>query len=115
LGGKPSSTRLNERNRFAPPELLDRLESFARHEVKRKVVSPHGYIQMFGRIAYVGRAWKGKEVAFVETPEGMETHIEGQRVAIMKDDWKFRKLQSWEWRTIPPRLYFRQHARATCP
>jgi transposase InsO family protein len=42
LGGKLSITRLNEHDRFAPQELLDRLESFARCEVKRKVVSRYG-------------------------------------------------------------------------
>ncbi len=115
LGGNPSVTRLREYDRFIPQEALDRLESFARYEVKRKVVSPSGYIQMFGRPAYVGRAWRGKEVAFVETLEGMEAHIEGQRVAILKDYWKFRKLQGWDRQTIPARLYFEQYERITCP
>ena len=115
LGGKPSITRLGEHKRFASPELLDRLESFARHEVKRKVVSPYGYVQMFSRIAYVGRAWSGKEVAFVETLDGLEAIIEGRCVAVMTDYWKFRKLQGWDRRTIPPRLYFQQYERATRP
>jgi hypothetical protein len=83
MGGKPSIMRLVEQDRFALPGVLDRLESFAQYEVKRKVVSSYGYIQMFGCMAYVGRAWKGREVALVETLEGMEAHIEGQRVAIM--------------------------------
>jgi hypothetical protein len=99
----------------ASQEILDRLESFARYEVKRKVVSRCGYIQMFGRIAYVGRTWREREITLVETLEGMEAPIEGQCMAIMKDYWKFRKLPSWERRTIPPRLYFQQEKRATCP
>jgi hypothetical protein len=115
LGGKPAITRLDEHDRWAPQELLDRLESFAQCEVKRKVVSRYGYIQMLGRIAYVGRVSREQEVTLVETLEGLEAQIEGQCVAIMKDYWKFRKLPSRERRTIPPRLYFQQDKRATCP
>jgi hypothetical protein len=115
LGGQSSITRLKEHDRFASQEILGCLESFARYEVKRKVVSRDGYIQMFGRMAYVGRAWRESEITLVETLEGLEAQIEGQCVAIMKDYWKFRKLPSWERRTIPLRLYFQQDERATCP
>jgi hypothetical protein len=115
LGGDPSIMRLKEHDRIASQELLDRLESFARYEVKRKVVSRYGYIQMLGRVAYVGSAWREREITLVETLEGLDAQIEGQCVAIMKDYWKFRKLPTWEWRTIPPRLYFQQEKRATCP
>jgi hypothetical protein len=115
LGRKPSITRLSEHNRFAPQELLDRLETFALCEVKRKAVSRYGYIPMFGRNAYVGRAWREKELTFVETLEGLEAHIEGRCVAVMREYWKYRKLQTWEWRTIPPRLYFKAYERVTCP
>jgi transposase InsO family protein len=115
LGGKPAITRLNEHDRVAPQALLDRLERFAWYEVKRKVVDRYGYIQMFGRIAYVERAWKGREITLIETLEGLEAHAEGRCVAVMRDYWKYRKLQSWERRTIPPRLYFRPYERATCP
>jgi transposase InsO family protein len=115
LGGKPSTTRLNEQDHVAPQELLDRLESFARYEVKRKVIDHYGYIQLFGRIAYVGRAWKEREMTFVETLEGLEAHAEGRCMAVLRDYWKYRKLPSWEQRTIPPRLYFRPHERDACP
>ena len=115
LGGKPSITRLHEHDRCAPQEVLDRLESFAWHEVKRKVVDRYGYIQMFGRIAYVGRAWKEQKITLIETLEGLEAHAEGRCMAVMRDYWKYRKLPSWEWRTIPPRLYFRPYEKATCP
>jgi transposase InsO family protein len=115
LSGKPAITRLREYDGCAPQELLDRLESFAWHEVKRKVVDRYGYIQMFGRVAYVGRAWKEREITFIETLEGLEAHAEGRCIAVMRDYWKYRKLQSWEWRTIPPRLYFQPYERITCP
>jgi hypothetical protein len=115
LRGKPSSTRLREHDCVAPQELLDRLESFARYEVKRKVVSRYGCIQMFGRMAYVGRAWREKEITFVETLDGLEAHAEGRRVAVMRDYWPCRKLQTWEWAKLPPRLYFQPYDRATCP
>jgi transposase InsO family protein len=65
LDGKPSITRLQEHDRVASPDLLNCLESFARYEVKRKVVSRYGYIQIFGRMAYVGRAWKEREITCV--------------------------------------------------
>jgi hypothetical protein len=115
LGGKPSITRLTGHDRLASQELLDRLESFARYELKRKIVSRYGYIPMLGRIAYVGRAWRQREITLVETLEGLEAQIEGQCVAIMTDYWKFRKLPSWERETIPPRLYFRPYKKVTCP
>jgi transposase InsO family protein len=115
LGGKPSITRLDGHDRAAPQELLDRLENFAWCEVKRKVVSRYGYIQLFGRIACVGRAWKERELTFIETLEGLEAHAEGRYVAVMRDYWQYRKLQTWKWRTIPPRLYFRPYERASCP
>jgi hypothetical protein len=115
LGGQPSIMRLHEHDRCAPQALLDHLERFAWHEVKRTVVDHYGYIPMFGRIAYVGTVWSGTEMTFVETLEGLEAHAEGQCMAIMRDYWKYRKLPSWERRTIPPRLYFRPYERATCP
>ena len=115
LGGKPSITRRKQHDRLASQELLDRLERFARYELKRKVVSRYGYIPVVGRVAYVGRAWRQREITLVETLEGLEAQIEGQCVAIMTAYWKFRKLPSWERGAIPPRLYFRPYERATCP
>jgi len=51
LSGKASITRLEEHDRFASPEVLERLESDAWYVVKRKVVSPAGTIPLFGREA----------------------------------------------------------------
>jgi hypothetical protein len=113
-GGLPCA-RLNEYDRVASPQFLERPESFARYEIARKVVSRYGYIQMFGRIAYVGRAWKEREMTFDESLDGLEAQIEGQRVAIMKDYWKSKKLPSRERRTTPPRSYFQPFDRTTCP
>ncbi len=70
---------------------------------------------MFGRIAYVGRAWKRQGITLIKTLEGLEAHAEGRCVAVMKDYWKYRKLPTWEWRTIPPRLYFLPYERVNCP
>jgi hypothetical protein len=58
---------------------------------------------------------EGKEITLIETLEGLEAHAEGRCVAVMRDYWKYRKLQAWEWKTIPPRLYFRLYEKATCP
>jgi hypothetical protein len=79
------------------------------------VVSRDGYIPMFGCMAYVGRGWRERELTFMETLESLQAHTDGQCVAVMKDYWKYRKLQTWEWRTIPPRLYFKPYERASCP
>ena len=35
-------------------------------------------------------------MAFVETLDGLEAHAEGRCVAVMREYWKYRKLQSWE-------------------
>lgn len=70
LGGKASITRLEEHDRWAPPEVLERLESYAWYEVKRKVVSPTGTIPLWGRTAHVGTSLAGVEVAFIESLDG---------------------------------------------
>jgi transposase InsO family protein len=77
LSGKPSITRSIEHDRVPCQELLDGLERFARCAVKRKIVSRYGYIRLLGRIAHLGRAWRGKEMTFVETLDGLEAHAEG--------------------------------------
>jgi transposase InsO family protein len=115
LGGRPSITRLREQTRFAPPELLARLESYACHEVKRKSVSPQGMIPLFSRNACVGMAWASTELAFVETLDGLEARIEEQSVGILKDWWTIRKLSSWERKRLPPILYFEPYEKATRP
>lgn len=66
LGGKPSITRFKERERFAAPEMLDRLEHYACYEVKRKVISPYGHIPLLSRDAYVGTALAEIGVAYME-------------------------------------------------
>jgi transposase InsO family protein len=115
LGGKPSITRLNEHERFASPELLARLEGYACHEVKRKIVSPQGTIPLFSREAYVGMAWAGIELAFVETLDGLEARIEEQCIAVMRDWWTIWKLSSWDRQRLPPILYFEPYEKATHP
>ena len=76
-------------------------------------MSWYRYIPMFGRIAYVGKAWRERELTFVETLEGLEAHAEGRCVAVMRDYWKYRKLQTWEWRIIPPRFIASHMNRST--
>jgi hypothetical protein len=114
-GSKPSITRLREHDRLALPDVLDRLESRACYEVRRKVVSPQGHLPLFSRDAYIGMAWSGHEVALVESLEGLEARIEDRCVAVLKDYWAIRKLASWQRRKLPPILYFEQNTRVTCP
>jgi hypothetical protein len=115
LGGRPSITRLSEHTRFAPPKLLARLESYACHEVKRKIVSPQGNIRLLSRDANVGMTWAGIELAFVETLNGLEARIEERCVAVLSDWWTIRKLSKWDRERLPPVLYFESYKKATCP
>jgi transposase InsO family protein len=114
LGGKASITRLEEHDRFAPPEVLERLESYAWYEVKRKVVSPEGMIPLFGRDAQVGTSLAGVEVVFMGTLDGLEARIDGQCVAILREYWTIRKLSSWRREHLPPILHFEPYERASC-
>jgi hypothetical protein len=100
---------------MAGPQFLDHLESFGRSEVARKVVSRYRYIQMFGRPAYVARAWKEREMTFAERLDGLGAQIQGECVAIMKDYRKSKKPPSGERRTTLPRWYFQPIGRTTCP
>jgi transposase InsO family protein len=111
LGGKPSITRLEEHDRFTPPEVLERLESYAWYEVKRKVVSPEGMIPLFGRDAHVGTSLAGVEVRFIVTPDGLEARIDGQSVAILREYWMIRKLSSWKREHLPLILHFEPYER----
>jgi transposase InsO family protein len=115
LGGKPSITRLHEHQRLASPDLLARLETYVYYEAERKIVSPQGTIRLFGRDAYVGRAFARTEMVFFETLEGLEARVDGQCVAILRDYRTFRQLPSWERDKLPRVLYFAPCERAICP
>jgi hypothetical protein len=56
---------------------------------------------MFGRIAYVGRAWKAREMTFPESLDGLEAQIEGQCVALMKDYWKSKNCRAGSGEPLP--------------
>jgi transposase InsO family protein len=115
LGGKPSMTRLHEHARFAPAEILDRLESFACYEIRRKIIPATGSIRLFGREAYVGAALARVEVTFFESLDGLEARMNGQCVAVLRDYRTFRQMPSYEWKHLPPILYFEPYEPAICP
>ena len=115
LGGKPSSTRLRERTSVASLDLLDGLESFACYEVGRKIIPPDGNIRMFDRNAYVGAHLAGVEVALVETLDGLEARVDDQCIGLLRNYRDMRQLPHWEWRDLPPVLYFENEKRADCP
>jgi hypothetical protein len=54
-------------------------------------------------------------MTFAESLDGLETQIEGQRVAIMRGYWKSKKPPIRERRTTPLRLYFQPLDRTSCP
>ena len=91
--------------------MLERLESYAWYEVKRKVVSPEGMIPLFGRDAHVGTSLAGVEVRFIVTPNGLEARIDGQSVAILREYWIIRKLSSWKREHLPLILHFEPYER----
>jgi hypothetical protein len=115
LSGKPSSTRLDEHSRFAPVELLNRLENYACYEIARKIIPAIGSIRLFGRDAYVGAALASVEVTFFESLEGLEARIHGQCVAILKDYRTFRQMSCYEWKHLPPVLSFEPYEPVICP
>jgi putative transposase len=85
LGGKPASTRLQHPQRTASPQLLRRLEWYARAQRDRRRVSARGSIRLFGQELDVGRAWAGCTVVLVETLQGLEFHQGRRQVALLPD------------------------------
>lgn len=109
LGGKPSITRLNEEHsRAASSDVLDRLESFARYEIGRRILSASGSFRLFNRDAYVDAALARQEVIFFETLEGLEARVDGQGVALLRDYRTYRQkaVGLYNQHEIPPVLIF---------
>ena len=115
LGGQPAITRLREQHRMALPWVLERLESYACYEVGRKVIPATGCIRLFGREASLGAALANVEVTFWESLEGLEARIDGQCVVVLRDYRTFKQMAVYEWRQLPPALYFEPYERAICP
>lgn len=104
LGGQPSMTRLTTHTHFAPPELLERLESFACYEMGKKIIPATGNIRLFGRDACLGAALARTEVTFFESLDGLEARCNGQWVVVLRDDRTFRQMAVYRRRGLPPVL-----------
>ena len=116
LNGKPSITRLQEQDRFALPQVLDNLESYARYEVRRKIIPPDGGIRMFNRTAYVGREFAGVEGRFFETLEGLEARVEGRCVGVLRGYRNMWRIYPWLWpEELPAVLHFERQEVGNCP
>jgi hypothetical protein len=115
LGGQPAMTRLREQHRMALPWVLDRLESYACYEVRRKVIPATGSIRLFGREAYLSVALANVEVTFWERLQGLEARVDEQCVAALRDYRTFQQMAVYKWRQLPPVLYFEPYEWANCP
>ncbi|MGB3222964.1 MAG: DDE-type integrase/transposase/recombinase [Desulforhopalus sp.] len=107
LGGRPSITRLNEEHsRAASPEVLDYLESYARYEIGRRILSASGSLRMFNRDAYVDVTLAKREVVFSESLNGLEARIDNQCVAVLRDYRTYRQMVGYRQSELPPVLNF---------
>jgi len=115
LGGQPAITRLREQHRMALPWVLERLESYACYEVGHQVIPATGTIRLFGRDAYLRPALANVEVTFWESLAGLEARIDGQCVVVLRDYRTFKQMAVYEWRRLPPVLYFEPYEQAIFP
>jgi hypothetical protein len=81
LGGKPARTRRQHHQRTASPQLLRRLEWYARTTRDRRRGSASGSSRLFGQESYLGPAWAGCTVVLVETLRGLGIHHGRRQVA----------------------------------
>jgi transposase InsO family protein len=117
LGGKAAISRLKE---HAPDvtlcPVLDRLESYARYEIGRKIIPATGRIRLLGRDAYVGKMAANAEVTFCESLNGLEAWINGQCVAVLRDYRTFKQMKMhYRLRELPRALYFETYKPVICP
>ena len=114
LGGKPAITRLNEYTHMALPAVLERLESYACYELRRKIIPATGTIRLFNRDAHLG-AMAGREVTLFESLEGLEARFNGER-AVLKNYRTFQQLDApWRRDELPPAFYFEPCKPVICP
>jgi len=85
-------TRLLEQHHMALLSVLDRLESYARYEVGRKVVPATEGIRLFSREAYLSAALANVEGTFWESMEGLEARVDEQCVAVLRDYRTFKQM-----------------------
>jgi transposase InsO family protein len=115
LGGKPAITRLKEQTHMALPDVLARLESSACYEVGRKLIPATGTLRLFGRDASLGTAWAGVAMTFCESLEGLEARLNGQCVAVLRDDRTFKQRACYDKPRLPPTFHFEPAAPVSCP
>jgi transposase InsO family protein len=91
LGGKPSTTRLQEQNWFALPSVLDRLESFACHPLGMTSVELNGCIRVLGRNGYIPMLCYRQKVSLIETLDGLEAETEDGRIYLLRNYRTYRQ------------------------
>jgi len=84
LGGKPSTTRLQEQNWLALPSVLDRLESWARHPLGTTSVGLNGCIRVLGRNGYIPQLRYRQKVSLIETLDGLEAETADGRIYLLR-------------------------------
>jgi hypothetical protein len=91
LGGKPSTTRLQEQNWLALPSVLDRLESCARHPLGTTSVALNGCIRVLGRNGYIPKLRYRQKVSLIETLDGLEAETEDGRIYLLRHYRQYRQ------------------------
>ena len=88
--------------------VLNRLESFASHEIGRRMLSASGSFRLFKREAHVDAALAKQEVVFFETLDGLEARVDGQSVAVLRDYRTYRQkaVGFYSQHKIPTVLHF---------
>jgi transposase InsO family protein len=91
LGGKPSTTRLQEQNWLALPSVLDRLESCARHPLGTTSVALNGCIRVLGRNGYIPKLCYRQKVSLIETLDGLEAETADGRIYLLRNYRTYRQ------------------------
>jgi len=91
LGGKPSTTRLQEQTWYALPVVLDRLESYARHPLGTTPVEVNGCIRVLGRNGYIPKLCYRQKVSLIETLDGLEAETADGRIYLLRNYRQYRQ------------------------
>jgi transposase InsO family protein len=91
LGGKPSTTRLQEQTWYALPAVLDHLESYARHPLGTTSVELNGCIRVLGRNGYIPKLRYRQKVSLIETLDGLEAETTDGRIYLLRNYRQYRQ------------------------
>jgi len=91
LGGKPSTTRLQEQTWYALPAVLDRLERYARHPLGTTFVEVNGCIRVLGRNGYIPKLRYRQKASLIDTLDGLEAETADGRIYLLRHDRQYKR------------------------